>query len=150
MILTGVRSVTIHDPTPASVSDLSAQVCLLSRFVIYGFQYYITDHDFGKPKDQVSLPKLAELNPYVKVSVHTGAITEDLVKQFKVVVCADQSLDDQFRINDICRKQNVSFISAETRGVFSNVFCDFGKEFTVNDLNGEQPQSLLIAHISQV
>jgi len=135
VILTGVRSLTIHDPSPATLHDLSSQ-------------YYITEKDIGKARDVTSLPKLKELNPYVKVECHHGELTLDFVSNFQVVVLADQSLGLQLQLNEWCRQKKIPFISTETRGVFANIFCDFGDEFTVNDTNGEQPQSLIVANIS--
>jgi ubiquitin-activating enzyme E1 len=44
---------------------------------------------------------------------------------------------------------NIAFISADIRGLFANVFCDFGPEFTVFDTNGEAPISCLLSSVSQ-
>jgi len=48
------------------------------------------------------------------------------------------SLEEAKRIDDICRAASpaIAFIRAETRGVFANVFCDFGPSFTVFDTDG--------------
>ncbi len=58
----------------------------------------------------------------------------------QVVVCTSASLEESKRIDEICRAQTpaIPFIRAETRGVFANVFCDFGPSFTVFDTDGEQ------------
>lgn len=40
------------------------------------------------------------------------------------------------------------FISAGTLGVFGFVFSDFGKAFSVRDLNGEAPTSRIITDVS--
>ena len=42
VILAGVKSVTIYDPTPCSYTDLSAQ-------------FFLTEDDIGKPRAEVSL-----------------------------------------------------------------------------------------------
>ena len=56
----------------------------------------------------------------------------------QVVVVTDCSLEEAQRIDEICRKQSpaIAFIRAETRGVFANVFCDFGPSFNVIDVDG--------------
>lgn len=41
-------------------------------------------------------------------------------------------------INDICHKHNIGFIKSDTYGVFAGVFCDFGKQFHVLDIDGKQ------------
>ncbi len=110
----------------------------------------MSDKDIGKPRDEVSIAKLRELNPYVSVAIHHGELGVNGLKKFQVVVLADQSLDSQLNLNNICHENGIAFVSVETRGVFGNLFCDFGKEFICSDTNGEQPQSLLIANISQV
>lgn len=40
------------------------------------------------------------------------------------------------------------FISSGTLGAFGYVFSDFGKAFTVRDLNGEAPTSRIITDVS--
>ena len=52
-------------------------------------------------------------------------------------------------INEACRKANSRFISCDTFGLFGQIFCDFGDEFMVLDHNGEEPQSAMIASITQ-
>ena len=52
--LLGVKSVTLYDPKPTEFLDLSSQ-------------FFLTENDIGKPRAEVSAPKLAELNPYVLI-----------------------------------------------------------------------------------
>lgn len=49
---------------------------------------------------------------------------------------ADAPLAEAVRINDACRQHGVAFVKAEIRGVFANVFSDFGPAFTVLDVDG--------------
>lgn len=60
----------------------------------------------------------------------------------QVVVVADASLKDAMRINADCRQHGAAFVKAEIRGVFANVFTDFGNAFVVNDVDGVQPMVL--------
>lgn len=71
VILAGVKSVTIHDDAPASPPDLASQ-------------FYLSQEDLGKPRAQVTVGKLAELNPYVEVVQHSGAITKEFLASFRV------------------------------------------------------------------
>ncbi len=48
----------------------------------------------------------------------------------------DGLLAEAKRINDICHQNNTAFILATIRGVFGQVFCDFGTDFTVFDTDG--------------
>lgn len=56
----------------------------------------------------------------------------------QVVVLTDASLADSKRINEVCHSSQpaIPFIRVETRGVFASVFTDFGKDFTVYDVDG--------------
>jgi len=136
LILTGVKSVTIHDDEPATYLDLSSQ-------------FFLSPSDIGKPRARCCLEKLRALNNYVQVNLHEGNIEESLLKQFQVVVATHQPLELMLRVNDFCHRCHISFISSEIHGVFANIFCDFGDEFIVNDVNGETPQSLIVASITQ-
>ena len=135
VVLGGVKSVTIHDSGVAETLDLSSQ-------------YFLREEDLGKNRATVTLPRLAELNSYVPISAHTGELTEEFIAQFQVIVLTCSSLDEQLRIGDYAHSNNIKLIVAESRGLFASIFCDFGKNFTVVDVNGEQPLSSMVSSIS--
>jgi ubiquitin-activating enzyme E1 len=54
------------------------------------------------------------------------------------------------KIGDFCHKNGIAFITSDVFGVFGNIFCDFGENFTVYDASGENPASSMIASISDV
>lgn len=58
--LAGVKSLTLYDPTPVTIADLSSQ-------------FFLRPDDIGKPRDQVTVPRVAELNAYTPVTVHQSA-----------------------------------------------------------------------------
>lgn len=66
----------------------------------------------------MSHPRLAELNNYVRVEVLSGALTDEAVKQFQVVVLTQSPLEEQRRLGDLCHANNIKFIVASTRGLF--------------------------------
>lgn len=41
------------------------------------------------------------------------------------------------RINAVCHRNGISFIRADVKGVFGSIFCDFGRNFEVTDVDGE-------------
>ncbi|KAL1501297.1 hypothetical protein ABEB36_006643 [Hypothenemus hampei] len=135
VILGGVKSVTLHDEKPATMLDLSSQ-------------FFLTEEDVGKNRAEVVCKKLAELNNYVPTRSHTGSLTEDFLKKFRVVVLTNSSRSEQLRISAITHTNDIALIIADTRGLFAQVFCDFGDSFTVVDTNGEPPVSAMIADIS--
>lgn len=55
--LAGVKSLTLYDPAPTLISDLSSQ-------------FFLREADVGKPRAVVTAPRVAELNAYTPVSVH--------------------------------------------------------------------------------
>lgn len=65
--------------------------------------------------------------------------TELIMYNPQVVISTDQTYTDAKRINDICHTAGIAFVKAEVRGVFASVFCDFGEQFPVLDVDGEFP-----------
>lgn len=80
---------------------------------------------------------------------YSGPLSDSYIQQFKVVVLTETSLEEQLRISQITRANDIALIIADTRGLFSQVFCDFGNTFTVVDTNGEPPVSAMVASISR-
>uniref|UniRef100_A0A671UPU5 E1 ubiquitin-activating enzyme n=1 Tax=Sparus aurata TaxID=8175 RepID=A0A671UPU5_SPAAU len=136
VILGGVRSVTVHDQGVAEWRDLSSQ-------------FYLREEDLGKNRAEVSQTRLAELNNYVPVTAYTGALTEDYITKFQVVVLTNSSLEEQQHVGELCHSRGLKLIVADTRGLFGQLFCDFGEEMVVYDTNGEQPLSAMISMITK-
>ncbi|KAJ1531032.1 hypothetical protein ONE63_005862 [Megalurothrips usitatus] len=136
VILGGVKSVTLHDEATCSVADLSSQ-------------FYLTEGDIGKNRAEACCQQLSELNTYVPTTAYTGSLTEDFLKKFRVVVLSQSSRSEQLRIAEFTHANNIALIIADSRGVFAQVFCDFGPAFTVVDTTGESPVSAMIASVSR-
>ncbi|KNZ80044.1 Ubiquitin-activating enzyme E1 1 [Termitomyces sp. J132] len=138
--LAGVKSVTIFDPEPVTVQDLSSQ-------------FFLRIEDIGKSRAEATLPRLAELNSYVPIHNLGGVpgqqVTVDLVKGFQAVVLCGVPYEKQLEINDWTHQNGVHFIAAETRGLFGAVFNDFGPKFTCVDPTGEQPLTGMIVSVEQ-
>ncbi|KAL9059599.1 MAG: hypothetical protein Q9162_001104 [Coniocarpon cinnabarinum] len=137
--LAGVKSLTLFDPAPARVSDLSSQ-------------FFLHPEDVGKPRASVTVPRVSELNPYVPVSeLKSQSLTADLsqLSRFQCVVLTDVPLKDQLTISDYCHQNGIYVIVADTFGLFGTIFSDLGKGFTVGDPNGENPLSGIVAGIDQ-
>uniref|UniRef100_A0A8D3D8K7 E1 ubiquitin-activating enzyme n=1 Tax=Scophthalmus maximus TaxID=52904 RepID=A0A8D3D8K7_SCOMX len=136
VILGGVRSVTVHDHGVAEWRDLSSQ-------------FYLREEDLGKNRAEVSQPRLAELNSYVPVTAYTGALADDYLTKFQVVVLTNSTLEEQQQVGDLCHSKGIKLVVADTRGLFGQLFCDFGEEMIVFDTNGEQPLSAMISMITK-
>jgi ubiquitin-activating enzyme E1 len=135
--LAGVKSLTLFDPRPAAISDLSSQ-------------FFLHPEDVGKPRDAVTIPRVAELNPYTPVTPHgSQSITDDLsqLKRYQVVVLTDTPLKQQIQIADYCHANGIYIVIADTFGLFGSIFTDFGKNFAVGDPTGENPLNGIVAGI---
>uniref|UniRef100_A0A803MW84 E1 ubiquitin-activating enzyme n=3 Tax=Chenopodium quinoa TaxID=63459 RepID=A0A803MW84_CHEQI len=137
LILAGVKSVTLHDEGTVELWDLSGN-------------FLFSEDDVGKNRALVSVQKLQELNNAVLVTTLTTKLTKEQLSDFQAVIFTDISLDKAIEFNDYCHSHqpSIAFIKAEVRGLFGNVFCDFGPEFTVVDVDGEEPHTGIIASIS--
>ncbi|KAJ7283525.1 ubiquitin activating enzyme [Mycena rebaudengoi] len=140
IVLAGVKSVTIFDPEPVTVQDLSSQ-------------FFLRAEDVGKSRADATVPRLAELNAYVPVRNLGGVagqeITVELIQGFQAIVLCNTSYKKQLEINAWTHENGVFFIAAETRGLFGSVFNDFGPKFLCVDPNGEQPLTGMIVSVGQ-
>lgn len=143
VILAGVKSVSVYDPTPTTLSDLSSN-------------FYLSEADVGAsfPRARACVPHLAGLNPYVIVNELTTPInltdpSPDTLSSFAVIAMVNQPVSAQRAVDAVCHSQGIKFLSASSRGVFASIFCDFGPKFTVSDVTGEQPKSAMISAISK-
>jgi len=105
IILGGVKAVTLHDQGTAQWADLSSQ-------------FYLREEDIGKNRAEVSQPRLAELNSYVPVTTYTGALVEDFLSGFQVVVLTNTPLEDQLQVGEFCHSHGIKLVVADTRGLF--------------------------------
>ncbi|XP_046406056.1 ubiquitin-like modifier-activating enzyme 1 [Ischnura elegans] len=136
VILSGVRSVTLHDQEICGYSDLSSQ-------------FFLEEHDVGKNRAQACVQKLAELNDYVQTSAYEGPLIADFLKKFQVIVLTSSSLDEQLRVSELTHSTGIALVVADAKGLYGQIFCDFGEEFKVIDQTGENPVYAMVAGISQ-
>ncbi|CAJ2514264.1 Uu.00g023830.m01.CDS01 [Anthostomella pinea] len=137
--LAGVKSLTLYDPTPAAMSDLSSQ-------------FFLHPEDVGKPRDAATVPRVAELNAYTPVNIHESSGLDKNFSQFdkyQVVVLTNQPLNLQLAIGDYCHSKGIYVVCANTYGLFGSIFCDFGNKFQCLDATGENPVNGIVAGIDE-
>ena len=135
VIMTGVKSVTLHDTKPVTLMDLSSN-------------YYAKMEDIGRPRIDVVKSQLASLNPKVNVNTSNDEeLSENHAKRYQIVVICDSTINKQIELNQLFRKYGTKYIYANTHGLFGNIFCDFGDEFVTIDQNGETPISGILTRI---
>ncbi|NXN91286.1 UBA1 enzyme, partial [Rhinopomastus cyanomelas] len=136
LVLGGVKSVTLHDPHPAGWADLASQ-------------FYLREEDVGQNRAEATLPRLAELNSYVAVSSTREPLSPELLAPFQVVVLTNSPLEEQLWVGDFCHSRGIKLVVADTRGLFGQLFCDFGEELVVTDPTGEPPLSAMVSMVTQ-
>ncbi|KAF5580341.1 ubiquitin-activating enzyme E1 [Fusarium pseudocircinatum] len=137
--LAGVKSLTLYDPAPVQIADLSSQ-------------FFLTPSDVGKPRDEVTVPRVAELNAYTPVKLHQSPGLDGELAQFdkyQVVVLTNAPIHQQKAIGDYCHSKGIYVVIADTYGLFGSVFCDFGEKFTCIDPTGETPLNGIVAGIDE-
>lgn len=135
MILAGVKSVTLHDSDLVAIRDL-------------GSQFYLTESDVGKPRAEACRHRLQELNNAVSVAISSEELSEEFLMKYDIVVTTQMSLQEAMRMGDICHNLGIPFIKSDIRGLFASIFCDFGSDFEVSDVDGEEPHTGIIAGIT--
>lgn len=103
--LAGVKSVTLHDPSPVKLQDL-------------GTQFFLRESDIGRPRDESTLPRIRELNRYVPVEVLGQELSNEVLSRFQVVVVTEATLTQQLEINDFTHANGIHFIATDVRGLF--------------------------------
>lgn len=142
IVLAGIKSLTIQDPSICRRHDL-------------GTQFFLQEEDVDKNKNraEISILRLAELNPYVNICALSSTLDSmtDLLymKQFQCVILTELPLATQLHVNAFCRTNDIKFISADVYGLFAGVFCDFGDSFQIADPNGEEAKDAFVADISK-
>ena len=106
LALAGVKSLTLHDPRPIELSDLSSH-------------FYCTEADVGKNRANVSRDRLADLNQYVKIDVLEGPVGAAELANFSLVLCTDACFGECVAVNDACRAHGIAFIMAQVLPPFS-------------------------------
>uniref|UniRef100_A0A8C3TVG2 E1 ubiquitin-activating enzyme n=1 Tax=Catharus ustulatus TaxID=91951 RepID=A0A8C3TVG2_CATUS len=98
IILAGVKALTVHDTKHCTKWDL-------------GINFFIHEDDVTSQRNraEATLPRIAELNPYVHVAASTVPLDEttdlSFLKHYQCVILTEVSLLLQKKINDFCHSQ---------------------------------------------
>ncbi len=137
IVLMGVKHLTIWDSAPVQLRDLSSN-------------FFLSEADVGKPRAAAVRAKLQELNDRCELKLHEGAVTEEFVTQFRVVVLTDnRSREALVRLAEACHRAGVAVIAADCWGVFGWTFVDLGAEHTISDRTGERAKTGYLAALNR-
>jgi len=145
LILTGPKSVTIWDREPTRIVDLGAN-------------FYLTmEHVRDRvPRGDAVRDELQGLNPYCKVDSYQGTenqVCEELLARSDdtaygcVIVTELLPRATLFRMNELCRQQNIVFLMALSTGVTASLFSDFGDRHVCTDIDGEPTETFAISSL---
>ena len=136
IVLAGPKSLTIFDPNPARIRDLTSN-------------YFLTEENvkMNQRRDESSIQNLSELNPYVKLNImENNDIIQDIKKKLKepelkydvVIITEFLSKKSIIEIDELCRNENIGFILALELGIYGFIFVDYGNNFTIFDERGDE------------
>lgn len=134
LILSGIGQLDIFDNHFVSQKDIDTN-------------FYVSETDVGKPIKKVVLNKLSELNSNVKVS-----FVDDLeanLNGYTTIVVTDSLLSSVNKLNGYTHANNIPFVSCTSTGLFGSIFCDFGENYVVEDVDGEAPKHLPIVTLKR-
>lgn len=114
IILSGVKSVTFLDSKKVTKVDFASQ-------------FFIPTTEEGKFRAEASLARAQALNPMVELVADTGNLhdkDEEFFKRFDVIVVIEAALEEQVRIDNVCRENKIKFFASDMWGLFGYSFAD--------------------------
>ena len=135
--MTGVKSITIYDPTIAQIEDM-------------GSNFLLKDSDIDKnTRGSAVVSSLQEFNPFVVVDC-LDSIIPKMAVDYNVIVITELlfPLETLYEFNEIAREAKKGFILALALGVTGVVFTDFGEGHVIRDSNGDPTISHYIGDIT--
>lgn len=136
IILSGVKEVKILDQNNTLITDL-------------GSNFFLSEKNIGKPRDISCLPKLKELNSYVKVDIFRENLEENIDIFDVLVITEIMNTNLIFSVNEKCHNKNIKFIYCLNLGLSCFIFSDFGNNHTITDPLGKERKIYYIKNIDK-
>ena len=135
-LLFGASRITIFDDSLVDEGDSKSNM-------------FITAKSVGLKRGDAIESSLKRLNPSSSITIlgekpDFGAI----LKYSLVVITYHLNYDEICSYNEVCRKNNIGFVLADSYSFSGFVFIDFGDSFYVENENGEPPEKYRIQAIS--
>ena len=146
LILSNIGGCLVYDKTPCQIADR-------------GTNFYVTDQHVtsGVTRAAASLDELRTLNPFCRVDMHNGDLSDDFLTGNNilnthrglaaVVVTTLLPKPESIRINETCRAHKIAFLLAANHGVTCTIFSDFGPAHEISDATGEPTRTLAVANL---
>lgn len=116
IVLAGIKSLTLLDPTVAEDDDKASQ-------------FLIPIEDIGKNRAEASLDRTQALNPMVVVRADTSSIQDkddDFITSFDIVCATGCGLTTLKRLDKVCREAGTKFFLGDVFGYYGFMFADLG------------------------
>ncbi|KAG0581190.1 hypothetical protein KC19_4G230900 [Ceratodon purpureus] len=136
LAMCGVQGLGLVDDEVVAMADLGAQ-------------FLLSEGDVGRNRAVATAQRVKEMYPSVEVATLGSGAVESAVGSYGCVVATSGAVGELVRLNSVCRSLGVPFVAANSRGVFSFVFVDFGDSFSVLDETGEPAGAVLVEGITQ-
>ena len=107
---------------------------------------------YYESEKKIPLDELKNLNPTISIN-HVNVLDEDneicvkIIKKYNLVILVNSSFEDGINFNRITHKFNIPMIIVGNYGLLSYIFNDFGENFTINDVDGEIYENLIVEEI---
>ena len=121
LILSGVNTLSIHDPTISQIQDMGAN-------------FYISDTDVGKiTRAEATASKFKSTS--TKIIAINESINKEIINQHHIVFLTELLLpwQDILLMNQYCRQQSKAFIMSLVLGLYGCIFVDFGDKFKIGN-----------------
>lgn len=123
VILAGINKVTLHTRNDTlTYRDLASN-------------YYANESMIGEKFMSKVTKELSALNNNVDVK-NVKHLTRKIVGSHTIMCFCDYNVHELLFWNKFCRNNGIKFIALQTYGLTGNLFCDFGDNHIVNDLDG--------------
>ena len=66
------------------------------------------------------------------------------LKKYNVIILTECNYEEVINIDNFCRKNKIFLIVCDIFGAAGRIINDFGQEFTVNDIDGEDPKEIML------
>lgn len=145
IIVSGPNKVILFDPNKVIIEDL-------------GSNFYLTEKDIGKRRDEACLEKLKKLNKYVLVDnikeishiKHIMNFKDSIIQNYNVIVITEiLSKEHILFLDSISRENRICLIYSAVCGLSSFIFTDFGPNFTIYDESYLKKRKFLIKKIEK-
>ncbi|VDP46110.1 unnamed protein product [Schistosoma curassoni] len=118
------------------IDSKSASVNSVTFFSVYLLQTF---------RAEASLDRLTALNPYVRITLETGDVTD-----IRCPLSEPANKNILKPLVDEGSSTKVDFIYTDIYGTFGNLFCDFGSDFTVLTQDDEPCREFFIGKIEKI